>query len=156
MARYTDPFGKYPERLRCSILGNGKNWKRSYAPGQYGQCRRKLSELRNAVVWETEARHLYGMTEKQSKNSSVQSGKMKGKHGENFLLLLESRPTTLSIGWGLRQQDARRGNSSPTGTSWLDGKKSWHPFLHREKPGQTITLENGLENCRHQGSVSSL
>src|SRR5690554_6617857 len=92
MARYTGPVWKVSRRLKYSILGNGKELKkRPYAPGQHGQRRAKLSEYSLQLQEKQKVRFTYGMNEKQFIKFFRQSSKMKGVHGENFLILLESR-----------------------------------------------------------------
>lgn len=138
MARYTGPVWKISRRLRCSILENGKELKkRSYAPGQHGQRRRKLSEYGMQLQEKQKVRHLYGMTEKQFKKFFIQSGKMKGKHGENFLLLLESRLDNLVYRMGLATTRRQARQLVTHGHILVDGKKVDIPS-YIVKTGQKI------------------
>ncbi|HEY8395743.1 MAG TPA: 30S ribosomal protein S4, partial [Bacilli bacterium] len=102
MARYTGPVWKVSRRLKYSTLENGKELKkRPYAPGQHGQRRKKLSEYGMQLQEKQKVRFIYGMTEKQFEKFFVQAGKLKGKHGENFLILLESRLDNIVYRMGL-------------------------------------------------------
>ena len=92
MARYTGPSWKQSRRLKYSVLENGKELqKRNYAPGQHGQRRAKLSEYAQQLQEKQKVRFTYGVNEKQFRNLFNKAEKLEGKHGENFLFLLESR-----------------------------------------------------------------
>ncbi|MDR0690610.1 MAG: 30S ribosomal protein S4 [Streptococcaceae bacterium] len=94
MSRYTGPSWKRSRRLGISLLGNGKELsRRNYAPGQHGpNSRIKLSEYGLQLAEKQKLRHMYGVNERQFKNLFVASAKIKeGKHGANFMILLESR-----------------------------------------------------------------
>ena len=102
MARYTGPSWKISRRLGYSILENGKELqKRPYAPGQHGQARKKISEYGLQLQEKQKLRHAYGMTERQFRRTYDRAGKLQGKHGENFLYLLESRLDNLVYRLGL-------------------------------------------------------
>ena len=66
MSRYTGPVYKKSRRLGFSVLENGKEFrKRSYAPGQHGNNRTKLSEYGLQLQEKQKVRNLYGLSEKQ-------------------------------------------------------------------------------------------
>ena len=79
--------------FRNFFNGTGKELeKRPYAPGQHGpNQRKKLSEYGLQLQEKQKLRHMYGVTERQFRNLFDRAGKMKGVHGENFMILLESR-----------------------------------------------------------------
>ena len=92
MARYTGPNNKQARRVNFSILENGKDMKRPFGPGQHGQDRKKKPSNYSIQLTEKQkVRFMYGISEKQFKRLVTESGKMKGVHGENLLILLESR-----------------------------------------------------------------
>ena len=138
MARYTGPSWKIARRLRYSILENGKELrKRPYAPGQHGQRRRKLSEYGLQLQEKQKVRFTYGMTEKQFEKFFIQAGKMKGKHGENFLILLESRLDNIVYRMGLATTRRQARQLVTHGHILVDGKKIDIPS-YVVKPGQKI------------------
>lgn len=141
MARYTGPSWKQSRRLKFSILENGKELqKRPYAPGQHGQRRAKLSEYGMQLQEKQKVRFTYGVNEKQFYNLFVKAGKMAGKHGDNFLCLLESRLDNLvyRLGFAATRRQARQ--LVTHGHIVLDGKKADIPSM-LVKPGQTIALK---------------
>lgn len=99
MARYTGPAYKKSRRLGFSILENGKELaKRPYAPGQHGTDRRKkLSEYGIQLQEKQKVRLMYGLNEKQFRKVFEKASSMKGKAGENLLVLLESRLDNLVL-----------------------------------------------------------
>ena len=112
MARYTGPSWKLSRRLGISLTGTGKELeKRPYAPGQHGpNQRRKLSEYGLQLQEKQKLRNMYGVTERQFRNLFDRAGKMAGIHGENFMILLESRLDNVVYRLGLAR--TRRAGSS--------------------------------------------
>lgn len=124
MARYTGPSWKQSRRLKFSVLENGKELqKRNYAPGQHGQRRAKLSEYALQLQEKQKVRFTYGVSEKQFRNLFTKAGKLEGKHGENFLFLLESRLDNLvyRMGFATTRRQARQLVNH--GHVLVDGKK---------------------------------
>ncbi len=142
MARYTGPIWKKARRLKHSILENGKELnKRPYAPGQHGQRRSKLSEYGQQLHEKQKVRYTYGMNEKQFRKTFNEAKKMDGKHGENFLVLLESRLDNLvyRIGFARTRRQARQLVSH--GHVRVDNKRVDIPS-YRVEPGQVVTLSD--------------
>ena len=112
MARYTGPNNKKARRVSFSILENGKDIaKRPYGPGQHGKDRkRKPSNYSVQLAEKQKARFMYGISEKQFKKLVNDSAKMKGVHGENLLILLESRLDNVvyRLGFGTSRAQARQ------------------------------------------------
>ena len=141
MARYTGPSWKVARRLKFSILENGKELqKRAYAPGQHGQRRVKLSEYGLQLQEKQKVRNVYGMNEKQFYNTFVKAGKLPGKHGVNFLIMLESRLDNLvyRLGFATTRRQARQLVNHAH--ILVDGNKVDIPS-YICKPGQTISLK---------------
>ena len=141
MARYTGPSWKISRRLKFSILENGKELqKRAYAPGQHGQRRVKLSEYGLQLQEKQKVRNVYGMNEKQFYNTFIKAGKLPGKHGVNFLIILESRLDNLvyRLGFATTRRQARQLVNHAH--ILVDGKKVDIPS-YICKPGQTISLK---------------
>jgi small subunit ribosomal protein S4 len=103
MARYTGPAWKKSRRYGMSLSGTGKELeKRPYAPGQHGpNQRKKLSEYGLQQQEKQKLRFMYGLNERQFRRTFDDAAKMKGVHGENFMILLESRLDNLVYRLGL-------------------------------------------------------
>lgn len=147
MARYTGPSWKLSRRLGISLSGTGKELdKRPYAPGQHGpNQRKKLSEYGLQLQEKQKLRHMYGVNERQFRTLFVKAGKFSGKHGENFMILLESRLDNVVYRLGLAR--TRRGARQLVnhGHILVDGSRVDIPS-YRLTAGQTISLREKSRN----------
>ncbi len=94
MARYTGPKTKIARKFGEPIFGPDKQFeKKNYPPGQHGQARKrkKTSEYGIQLAEKQKAKYTYGLLERQFRNLYVKANRMKGRTGENLILLLESR-----------------------------------------------------------------
>ena len=149
MARYTGPNNKQARRVGFSILENGKDLKRPYGPGQHGKDRkRKPSNYSVQLAEKQKARFMYGISEKQFKKLVNDSAKMKGVHGENLLILLESRLDNIvyRIGFATTRRGARQLVNH--GHITVNGKKVDIPS-YRVKPGDVIAIKENSSD--HKG-----
>lgn len=148
MARYTGPAWKVSRRLHFSTLENGKEFaigkngkeRRAYAPGQHGQRRGKLTEYGLQLQEKQKVRNVYGMNEKQFHNTFVKASKMKGKTGDNFLIMLETRLDNLVYRLGMAATRRQARQLVNHGHITVDGKKVNIPSFF-VKPGQVIGLK---------------
>ena len=100
MARYTGAVCRLCRREGQKLFLKGERCysgkcaisRRSYAPGQHGQARKKYSEYGLQLRAKQKARRYYGVLEKQFAHYFDLATKIKeGKKGENLLAILESR-----------------------------------------------------------------
>ena len=141
MARYTGPTWKKSRRYGISLSGTGKELeKRPYAPGQHGpNQRKKLSEFGHQLQEKQKLRFMYGLTERQFRRMFEEAGNMKGIHGENFMILLESRLDNLVYRLGLARTRNQARQLVTHGHVIVDGGRVDIPS-YRVAPGQTISL----------------
>ncbi|WP_062199223.1 30S ribosomal protein S4 [Massilibacterium senegalense] len=147
MARYTGPSWKISRRLGLSLSGTGKELeKRPYAPGQHGpNQRKKLSEYALQLREKQKLRHMYGVNERQFANLFVRAGKLPGIHGENFMILLESRLDNLVYRLGLARTRRQARQLVNHGHILVDGSRVDIPS-YQVKPGQTIGVREKSRN----------
>ncbi|AQQ52793.1 30S ribosomal protein S4 [Planococcus lenghuensis] len=147
MSRYTGPAWKLSRRLGISLSGTGKELeKRPYAPGQHGaNQRRKTSEYGLQLQEKQKLRFMYGLTERQFKNLFNKAGKLQGKHGDNFMILLESRLDNLVYRMGLARTRRQARQLVGHGHVMVDGARLDIPS-YIVKPGQTISLREKSQN----------
>ncbi|MBI0576643.1 30S ribosomal protein S4 [Neobacillus cucumis] len=147
MARYTGPSWKLSRRLGISLSGTGKELdKRPYAPGQHGpNQRKKLSEYGLQLQEKQKLRHMYGVNERQFRNLFDKAGKLAGKHGENFMVLLESRLDNVVYRLGLARTRRAARQLVNHGHILVDGSRVDIPS-YRLTAGQTITLREKSRN----------
>ncbi|WP_068674723.1 30S ribosomal protein S4 [Oceanobacillus sp. Castelsardo] len=147
MSRYTGSVWKKSRRLGISLTGTGKELdKRPYAPGQHGpNQRKKISEYGLQMQEKQKLRFMYGLNERQFRNLFAKAGKMKGIHGENFMILLESRLDNLVYRLGLARTRRQARQLVNHGHVLVDGKRLDIPS-YSVKPGQTISLREKSQN----------
>ena len=104
MARYTGPTTKIARKFGEPIFGSDKNFeKRNYPPGQHGMAkkRKKTSEYGTQLAEKQKVKYTYGVLERQFRKMYDKAARMKGRTGENLILLLESRVDNLVYRMGL-------------------------------------------------------
>ena len=154
MARYTGPNNKKARRVNFSILENGKDMKRPFGPGQHGKDRkRKPSNYSVQLTEKQKLRFMYGLSEKQFKRLVTESGKMKGVHGENLLILLESRLDNIVYRTGFANTRRAARQLVNHGHILVNGKKVDIPS-YRVKINDVISLKETSVN--HPAVVASL
>jgi small subunit ribosomal protein S4 len=89
---------------KCSIE------RRNYAPGQHGQKSGRLSGYGVQLREKQKIRRMYGILERQFRNSYKLADRQRGITGENLLQLLECRLDTVSyrMGFGGSRSEARQ------------------------------------------------
>src|SRR5690606_29404420 len=146
MSRFTGSTWKVSRRLGYSISESGKELKkRPYAPGQHGQRRSKLSDYGVQLQEKQKVRFVYGVSEKQFKKTFVESSKLPGKQGENFLKLLESRLDNIVYRLGFAATRAQARQLVDHGHILVDGAKVDIPS-YRLQPGQKVSLKEKSKN----------
>ena len=148
MSRYTGPSWKISRRLGISLSGTGKELaRRPYAPGQHGpNSRGKQSEYGMQLTEKQKLRHMYGMNERQFRNLFVKASKIKeGKHGVNFMILLEQRLDNVVYRLGLATTRRQARQLVNHGHILVDGKRVDIPSYHVEV-GQVISVREKSQN----------
>lgn len=141
MSRYLGSTWKVSRRLNFSISETGKELKkRPFAPGQHGQRRSKLSDYGVQLQEKQKVRFVYGVSEKQFRKTFDEASKLTGKHGENFLKLLESRLDNVVYRLGFARTRAQARQLVNHGHILVDGKKV-DIASYRLQPGQKVSLK---------------
>jgi len=99
MARYTGPVCRLCRREGVKLFLKGTRCysgkcaidRRSYAPGQHGQGRKKATEYGLQLREKQKARRIYGVLERQFRRYFAKAAHEKGVTGERLLQLLELR-----------------------------------------------------------------
>ena len=96
MAKPSRIRGKLVRKFGVNVFGNPKYDRllnrKSYAPGQHGQTRRRrLSNYGVQLQEKQKIKSMYGLLEKQFRNYFTKAEKMSGETGTNLLQMLESR-----------------------------------------------------------------
>ena len=148
MSRYTGPSWKVSRRLGISLSGTGKEIeRRPYAPGPHGpNSRKKLSEYGLQLQEKQKLRNMYGMNERQFRNLFEKAGKLKeGKHGVNFMILLEQRLDNVVYRLGLATTRRQARQLVNHGHILVDGKRVDIPS-YSDSVGQVISVREKSKN----------
>ncbi len=124
--------------------------RRGYPPGQHGQRRPKHSDYGVQLREKQKAKRIYGLLEKQFRNVFEKADRMKGKTGDNLLILLERRLDNVvyKLGFAVTRRESRQ--MVRHGHFLVGGRKVNIPsFLVR--PGDGIELQ---EKSRKNPSVN--
>ena len=142
MSRYTGPKWKISRRTGFSILETGDELaKRPYAPGPQGALKKKkLSEYGKQLQEKQKVRHMYGVNERQFRNTFEHAKKCDGVTGASFLFLLESRLDNIVYRMGLSRTRSGSRQLVNHGHILVDGNKVDIPS-YRVKPGQVISVK---------------
>ena len=147
MARYTGAVCKLCRRegkklflkgARC-YTGKCAFERRSYAPGQHGQSRKKTSEYGMQLRAKQQARRYYGIQEGQFHKYFLMAERRQGMTGENLLKICESRLDNVAylLGWASSRAEARQ--LTTHGHYLVNGKKVDIPsYLLKE--GDVVSL----------------
>lgn len=118
MARYTGAVCRLCRREGQKLFLKGDRCytdkcaitRRSYAPGQHGASKKKLSDYGVQLREKQKARRIYGVLESQFRSYYEKAEKMRGVTGENLLKLLELRLDNVvyRMGYGASRSEARQ------------------------------------------------
>lgn len=146
MSRFRGSTFKRSRRLGFSILETEKEFikgkKREYAPGQHGQKKSKPSDYKLHMYEKQKVRYMYGLSEKQFRNTFFKSSKRRGVAGTNFLQMLEQRLDNVvyRAGFTSTRREARQLVNHRHFT--LNGKKADIPSM-QVSIGDVIELKEG-------------
>ena len=131
MARYTGAVCKMCRREGKKLFLKGDRCytgkcafeRRSYAPGQHGQSRKKNSEYGLQLRAKQQARRYYGIQEGQFHKYFIMAEKKAGVTGHNLLRICESRLDNIVylLGWASSRAEARQ--LVTHGHFTIDGRK---------------------------------
>ena len=118
MARYTGAVCKMCRREGKKLFLKGERCytgqcaleRRSYAPGQHGQSRKKTSEYGLQLRAKQQAKRYYGIPESQFYNYFITAERKQGMTGTNLLRICESRLDNIVylLGWANSRAEARQ------------------------------------------------
>lgn len=148
MARYTGPACKLCRREgehlfikgnKCAISGKCTLDKKGYAPGEHGRRRTKQSEYSLQLREKQKAKRIYGLLEKQFRNTYETASRQRGITGDNLLRLLETRLDNVIYRAGFTSSRRESRQFVGHGHIVVNGRKVNIPSF-RVKPGQVIEV----------------
>jgi small subunit ribosomal protein S4 len=149
--RYTGPSCRQCRREGTKLFLKGTRCltekcaveRRAYAPGQHGQSGggrpRKASEYAKQLREKQKVKRIYGLTERQFRNTFDRISRESGVKGTNLLIALESRLDNIIFRMGFAASRKAARQLVRHGHVNVNGHKVDVPSFH-VKPGQEIRL----------------
>jgi small subunit ribosomal protein S4 len=152
MSRYTGPACRLCRREGTKLFLKGSRCltekcaveRRSYAPGQHGQATsgrggRKMSEYARQLREKQKVKRIYGLSERQFRNTFELATTLPGVKGTNLLVALETRLD--NIVYRMSFASSRRGARQLVrhGHVQVNGERVDIPS-YRVKPGQEVRV----------------
>ena len=159
MARYTGPSTKIARKFGEPIFGADKYFeKRSFPPGQHGLAskRKKQKEYGTQLKEKQKVKYMYGVLERQFRNTYDKATRMAGQKGENLVLLLESRLDNVVYRLGIAPSRAAARQLVSHHHITLNGDVCSIPSA-QVKPGDTVAVRERSKSLEViQNRVSSV
>ena len=163
MARYRDAVCRICRREGDKLFLKGDRCytdkcaiaRRSYAPGQHGQGRKKMSEYGTQLREKQKAKRYYGLLENQFYHYFELASKMTGKTGENLLSILETRLDNVvyRLGFAATRRQARQ--LVTHGHFTVNGKAVNIPS-YLVKPGDVVAIvEKSMSSDKIKGVLEA-
>ena len=113
--------------------------KRAYPPGMHGQGRTRFSDFGVQLREKQKVKRMYGLLENQFRSTFARAARMKGRAGENLLILLERRldNVVFRLGFATSRNEARQ--LVRHGHFAIDGRKASTPSI-QVRSGQVVTV----------------
>ena len=158
MARYTGPSTRIARKFGEPIFGPDKVFeKRNTPPGQHGLAakRKKQKEYGTQLKEKQKVKYMYGLLERQFRNTYDKAARMKGQTGVNLLLLLESRLDNIVYRMGIAPTRAAARQLVLHRHITLNGTICNIPSC-QVKPGETVAVRERSKSLEViQNSVAS-
>lgn len=168
MARYTGSLCRQCRREGMKLFLKGDRCftdkcafeRRSYAPGQHGQARRKLSEYGMQLREKQRAKQMYGILERQFRRYFQMADRMRGITGDNLVLLLERRMDNMIYRMGFARSRSQARQLVRHSHFQVNGRKVSIPsyllrqgdtVVIREKSRKVLAIVEAMESVERRG-----
>ena len=164
MARYNDAVCRLCRREGMKLFLKGDRCfspkcavdRRSYPPGQHGQGRTRFSDYGVQLREKQKVKRMYGLLEKQFARTMKRAARMRGRAGENLLILLERRLDNVVFRMGFATSRAEARQLVKHGHFLVNGRKATIPS-HTLRAGSMITVrEKSQKMARITGALDAL
>jgi small subunit ribosomal protein S4 len=147
MARYTGAVCRLCRREGTKLFLKGDRCftekcgveRRAYPPGQHGQGRGRTSDYGLQLREKQKVKRMYGLAEDQFRGTMESASRMRGRAGENLLVLLERRLDNVVFRLGFATSRAEARQLVRHGHFLVNGRKTNVPSF-RVKPGTLVML----------------
>jgi len=164
MARYTHAVCRLCRREGTKLFLKGDRCfspkcgieRRSYPPGQHGQGRARFSDYGVQLREKQKVKRMYGLLERQFAGTMHRATRMKGRAGDNLLILLECRLDNVVFRMGFATSRAEARQLVRHGHFLVNGRKMVTPSAIL-KPGAKVEVrERSRKVARIAGALDAL
>lgn len=164
MARYNDAVCRLCRRESMKLFLKGDRCfspkcsvdRRTYPPGQHGQGRARFSDYGVQLREKQKVKRMYGLLEKQFARTMKRAARMKGRAGENLLLLLERRLDNVVFRMGFATSRAEARQLVKHGHFLLNGRKATIPSITIRSGAEIRVREKSRTVNRISGALDAL
>jgi small subunit ribosomal protein S4 len=164
MARYTESVCRLCRREGMKLFLKGDRCfsakcaveRRAYPPGQHGQGRTRFSDYGVQLREKQKVKRMYGLLEKQFASTMKKASRMKGRSGENLLVLLERRLDNVVFRMGFATSRAEARQLVRHGHFQVNDRKASIPSMAL-RAGDRVTVREGSRQVqRIVGALETL
>jgi small subunit ribosomal protein S4 len=164
MARYNDAVCRLCRREGTKLFLKGDRCfspkcgveRRAYPPGQHGQGRTRFSDYGVQLREKQKVKRMYGLMEKQFSGIMKRATRMKGRSGENLLVLLERRLDNVVFRMGFATSRAEARQLVRHGHFLVDGRKARIPSMLVRQGAKVSVREGSRKVTRIVGALETL
>ena len=164
MARYTDAVCRLCRREGSKLFLKGDRCfsakcgieRRGYPPGQHGQGRTRFSDYGVQLREKQKVKRMYGLLEKQFARTMQRASRMRGRAGENLLVLLERRLDNVVFRMGFATSRAEARQLVRHGHFLVNGRRVSTPSMLLKAGAKVEVLEKSRKVARITGSLEAL
>ena len=164
MARYNDAVCRLCRRESMKLFLKGDRCfspkcsvdRRAYPPGQHGQGRARFSDYGVQLREKQKVKRMYGLLEKQFARTMKRAARMKGRSGENLLLLLERRLDNVVYRMGFATSRAEARQLVKHGHFLMNGRKASIPSITVRSGAEIRVREKSRKVTRIVGALDAL
>ena len=164
MARYTDAVCRLCRREGTKLFLKGDRCfsakcgieRRGYPPGQHGQGRTRFSDYGVQLREKQKVKRMYGLLEKQFARTMQRASRMRGRAGENLLILLERRLDNVVFRMGFATSRAEARQLVRHGHFSVNGRRASTPSILLKAGAKVEVLEKSRKVARIIGSLEAL
>jgi small subunit ribosomal protein S4 len=164
MARYNDAVCRLCRREGSKLFLKGDRCftpkcgieRRAYPPGQHGQGRARFSDYGVQLREKQKVKRMYGLLERQFARTMQRATAMKGRSGENLLVLLERRLDSVVFRMGFATSRAEARQLVRHGHFQVDGRKATIPSLLLKPGSKVVVRESSRKVARIAGALETL
>jgi small subunit ribosomal protein S4 len=130
--------------------------RRSYPPGQHGQGRARFSDFGVQLREKQKVKRMYGLLEDQFASTMKRASRMKGRAGENLLVLLERRLDNVVFRMGFATSRAEARQLVCHGHFRVNGRRASVPSMTLRQGDLVTVREKSRKVERISGSLETL